>query len=182
MTELAQDIKRLAGEAYQGAPLEMRDSLSKDAFIEALNDSNLEWTIFQGRPQTLQEALSVALEYEAFQAGRDRRNHHNIQPPFNRMRYQRQEGDISFEMHHDRILTDEDEFKYEREIVNRLARMEQQTNGENRKNNCFYCQREGHWRDKCPLRRRGLPRASPKNDRIFYNSQAKTLAHLGVNL
>ena len=44
--------------------------MSKDCFIDALNDHNLEWAVLQGKPHSVEDALKLALEYEAFQKGR----------------------------------------------------------------------------------------------------------------
>ena len=46
--------------------LEIQDSLAKDQFLDALNDANLLWQIFQALPKTLDEALEIAVESEAF--------------------------------------------------------------------------------------------------------------------
>lgn len=73
LTELAQDIKRLTRMAYPSAFLELRDTLSKDCFIEALNDAELELFICQKEPETLDDAVRIALKYEAFSQGRKKR-------------------------------------------------------------------------------------------------------------
>ena len=48
----------------------MLEQLSKDCFIDALNDHDLEWAVLQGNPFSVEDALKLALEYEAFQRGR----------------------------------------------------------------------------------------------------------------
>ena len=50
--------------------LAARDKLALDGFIDALNDSDMEWAIHQGHPTTLQDASKLAHEYEAFKKGR----------------------------------------------------------------------------------------------------------------
>ena len=42
LPELAQDIKRLTRMAYPSAFIDLRDTLSKDSFIEARNDAEME--------------------------------------------------------------------------------------------------------------------------------------------
>lgn len=69
-----QDIKRLVKMAYLNAPLDFRDQITKDSFIESLNEQEMEWSVFQGRPRNLEDAVRLALEYEAFQQARGRRN------------------------------------------------------------------------------------------------------------
>ena len=52
----------------------MQDRLALDAFIDSLNDSDMEWAVHQGHPVWLQDASKVAHEYEAFRTGRGRKN------------------------------------------------------------------------------------------------------------
>lgn len=73
LPELAQDIKRLTRMAYPSAFLDLRDTLSKDCFIEALNDADMELFICQKEPETLDDAVRMALKYEAFSQGRRKR-------------------------------------------------------------------------------------------------------------
>ena len=73
LTELAQDVRKLAHKAYPTVPVSARDELAADAFIDALNDVEMEWFIRQGKSQSPDGVLRLALEYEAFQTGRQRR-------------------------------------------------------------------------------------------------------------
>ena len=68
--ELAQDIRKLVRLAYPLAPVEVREQLAKDCFVDAMNDSELEWSILHGRPKNVWDAVKLALEYEAFQRGK----------------------------------------------------------------------------------------------------------------
>ena len=73
LPELAQDIKRLTRMAYPSALVDLRDTLSKDSFIEALNDAEMELFICQKESQTIDDAVRLALKYEAFTQGRRKR-------------------------------------------------------------------------------------------------------------
>ena len=73
LAELAQDIKRLVRKAYPEASVDVKEALACDAFTDAVGDSDMEWNIFQGKPKGVDDALRLALEYEAFQMGRSRR-------------------------------------------------------------------------------------------------------------
>ncbi|MCG8046215.1 MAG: hypothetical protein JAY66_11110, partial [Candidatus Thiodiazotropha taylori] len=73
LTELAQDITRLTRMAYPSAVQDLRDTLAKDCFVEALNDAELEMFVCQKEPETLEEAVRVALKYEAFSHSRRKR-------------------------------------------------------------------------------------------------------------
>ena len=70
LPKLAQDIKRLTRMAYPSAFMDLRDTLSKDSFIEALNDAEMELFIYQKEPTTIDNAVRLALKYEAFTLGR----------------------------------------------------------------------------------------------------------------
>ena len=58
LPELAQNLKRLARNAYPDAPLSIQDSLAKDQFLDAMNDSEMQWYIFQSRPQNIGPSTS----------------------------------------------------------------------------------------------------------------------------
>ena len=66
LPELAQDIKHLTRMAYPSAFIDLRDTLSKDSFIEALNDAEMELFIYQKEPATIDDSIRLALKYEAF--------------------------------------------------------------------------------------------------------------------
>ena len=72
--ELTQDISRLVRNACGELSSVHRDSIAKDAFIESLNSRDLELAVFQGRPKNLQDAVNIALEYEAFQVTRQKKS------------------------------------------------------------------------------------------------------------
>jgi hypothetical protein len=63
---LGQTIQRLVSLAYPGCPPDIRDRLSKDHFLEAVQDENLKLEIWRHHPSSLQEAIRVGVEWEAF--------------------------------------------------------------------------------------------------------------------
>ena len=67
LPELARAIRRLVRQAYPEAPLSVWDVLEKDYFVDAATDRDICWKILQSRPRTIQEALAMATEVEAFQ-------------------------------------------------------------------------------------------------------------------
>lgn len=73
LPELAQDIRKLVREANPGLASDLREGLAKDYFMDSLNDKDLEYAVFQSQATTLQEALKVAVEFEAFQKSRCRK-------------------------------------------------------------------------------------------------------------
>ena len=66
LPELAQDIKRLVRLAYPKAHQEVLDSLAYRSFREALNDYDLAWALTQSNIDAVDDALNLALKYEAF--------------------------------------------------------------------------------------------------------------------
>ena len=67
MPELSQEIERLARLSYPDAPSSVQDVLARDQFINALVEDEVRLRIKHERPKTLQEALTLALEFESFQ-------------------------------------------------------------------------------------------------------------------
>ncbi|XP_060590432.1 uncharacterized protein LOC132745500 [Ruditapes philippinarum] len=66
MSELGQDVRRLANLAYPHAPIDVRDTLAKEQFIDALVNSDMRLKIKQARPIDLNDAVRHAVELEAF--------------------------------------------------------------------------------------------------------------------
>lgn len=66
LPELGQTIQRLVSLAYPGCPPDIRDRLAKDYFLGAVQDENLKLEIWRHRPNSLQEAIMVGVEWEAF--------------------------------------------------------------------------------------------------------------------
>ena len=66
--ELAQAIQRLVRQAHPEAPSSVREVIERDHFVDAILDTEIRWKVLQARPRTVQEALAVAIEVEAFQA------------------------------------------------------------------------------------------------------------------
>jgi hypothetical protein len=152
LTELAQDVKRLVRLAYPDAPSAVREQLARDCFIDALNDSELEWAVFQGKAYTVEEAVRVGLEYEAFQAGHKRRTAVKSSV---RMQDVRDAGSRGADCESPDMLA---------EMMCRLAKIETDTqrtsenrpapNGQ-RPGSCHYCHMRGHWKFECPNRQNG---------------------------
>jgi uncharacterized protein YjhX (UPF0386 family) len=73
LVELASDIKRLVRQAYPADPKPMTEMIARDAFMDALDDMEMEWRIFQTKPHSIDEALQAAIEFESFRQGRQHR-------------------------------------------------------------------------------------------------------------
>ena len=66
LTELAQHVRRLTNLAYPTVPADVKETLAKDHFIDALLDSDLRLRIKQARPRSLNDAVRHAVELEAY--------------------------------------------------------------------------------------------------------------------
>ena len=66
LPELGQDIRRLANLAYPTAPNDVRETLAKEQFIDALISADMRLRIKQARPTNLNDAVRHAVELEAF--------------------------------------------------------------------------------------------------------------------
>ncbi|CAC5405166.1 unnamed protein product [Mytilus coruscus] len=73
LPELAQDIKRVTRLAYPTAPIEVKEQLARDCFIDSLNDADLELAIFQGKTNSIDDSVRIGLEFEAFTSGHRRK-------------------------------------------------------------------------------------------------------------
>jgi len=62
---LAQEVERLVHRAYPRAPADLRETLSLDSFIDALDDPPLQCRLREREPVTLNEAVATALRLEA---------------------------------------------------------------------------------------------------------------------
>ena len=52
LTELCQEVKRLARKAYPTAYRDLRDRLAMDSFVDCLGDAELEWSVYNAEPRT----------------------------------------------------------------------------------------------------------------------------------
>ena len=57
LPQLTHDIRRLVRDANPGVPLDIRENMAKDCFLDALNDRELELAVFQSQPKTMQDTL-----------------------------------------------------------------------------------------------------------------------------
>ena len=72
MSELGQDIRRLTNLAYPKAPSDVRETLTKEQFIDSLVNSEMRLKIKQVRPVDLSDAVRHAVELEVFYRAENR--------------------------------------------------------------------------------------------------------------
>ena len=146
LTELAQNINRLTRMAYPSAVQGLRDTLAKDCFIESLNDVELELFVCQKEPDTLDDAVRVALKFEAFSQSRRKR----LTAPKSGVHMQRESYDEC-----DVTSNDIREIKAAlTEIQQKSA--QQANNGQVNRDGrrCYNCNENTHFQRSCPYPRR----------------------------
>ena len=111
--------------AYPQATNDLMDQIARDCFIDSLNEHELEWFVYQGKPKTVDEAMQLSLEYEAFQAGRKR---------------------VAVHQKNDQTSETPDIDK----ILNRLENLESKFEATQSNNTCFRCRGRGHKSKNCP--------------------------------
>ena len=66
LSAMGQDIRRLTYLAYPTAPCDVRETLAKEQFIDALHSSNMRLRVKQARFSDLNDAVRHAVELEAY--------------------------------------------------------------------------------------------------------------------
>ena len=75
LSALADDIRGLVDRVFHDIPMESREKLARDCFIDALTDVEMRTRILQMRTSTLQEAMETAIELEAISNAELERGH-----------------------------------------------------------------------------------------------------------
>ncbi len=130
LNTLSAEIKRLVRKAYPKAGLETKEKLARDSFIDSLNDAPMELAVHQGHGSTLEAAVRMAIEYEAFCEGR--KNRHSMR---GNVRAQKLEaGNASISEQSEKVSSESGEKKTKKGL-------------------CFSCKKPGHWKRECPERK-----------------------------
>ena len=143
LAELAQDVRTLTRKAYPSADLTIRETIARDCFIDALNDAELEWSVYREKPASLTDALTTALEHEAFKTGRLKRTAGANQV----VRAQQEITPKKQESEADRVLERLVAFLENREKSPKPAR--DRKDSPKGKGACFYCGSRDHYIAKC---------------------------------
>lgn len=148
LTEFAQDIKRLVRLAYPNTDVDVRSTLARNAFEDSLGDPDMEWAVHQGKPLTIESAVKLALEFEAFRGSRRQQLHKVNKAPV-------------------RVQSEEDTgLKENKRETNNLNKRAKDFN-----KLCTFCGRRGHIEPECYSKRRQLQRQSEMNRK--WSSQAQ---------
>ena len=161
LPELSQAIRRLVTRAYPSAPMSLKETLSIENFIDALNDMETRLRLKQSKLLTLDETVRMAIELEAFQQaenekfpGKNKKFVHSTKPSENLDHKQLTEKIENLEKQLQKLL----------EQSNNEVRKHQQ-NGSVKSSNkkfkkrtpfnldeidCWNCGKLGHFQANCP--------------------------------
>ncbi|KAK3740340.1 hypothetical protein QZH41_009421, partial [Actinostola sp. cb2023] len=144
LPELAQAIRRLTRQAYPSAAVDLRDILARDYFLDAITETDMRWKIRQARPKSLNEALGVAVELEAFMSAEKQRQ-----------RSARAAQVTTNSAENDKTKKTNDGLREEIEELKRLVQglcSVQQNHQRFRGDGCWACGDKNHLRRDCPKR------------------------------
>ncbi|OWF47727.1 hypothetical protein KP79_PYT26157 [Mizuhopecten yessoensis] len=162
LPELGKAGSRLVNLAYTTVPSDVRETLAKQQFIEALSDSGMRIRIKQARPRNLMVATRLAVELEAYnrceKQYRDGRNFlravttdtgANIgeaaQADSKKTPNKESSGTVSLLRDIQKKLADVQIMKEKKD-----RKVASSTNSRASGQACFYCKKEGHLRPDCP--------------------------------
>ena len=140
LDEFGRSLRKLARKAYPNLNDQVRDELAKDQFILMLPSSQLRIAVRQGRPETLDVAIRLAIEMESYREVEKANVIRNIEeqnvnqvsttPTLAEMMKQNQD-----------VL---------KELINSMQRFQSVRRGEKRPLKCWKCGVIGHIKRNCP--------------------------------
>ena len=151
--ELGQDIRRLTSLAYSSAPIDVRETLAKEQFIDALFSSDMRLRIKQSRPRDLNEAICLAVELDAFNIAEKRLHESSA---FVRSAHAeaslKQVSSLEIMVSEmNKVLTELQsevkDIKATRNIP--LVTSDTRINAPRSRVTCFFCKKEGHLKKQC---------------------------------
>lgn len=125
----------------------MRDSLGYRCFRDALNDHEMEWAVCQSSSESIEEALNLALKYEAFQMSRRRKSRQSLR------QHTLVDKELTSIPDVNKFECDSNEMKT---LIDRISKLEEKSPKNDSKTKfdgkCFYCQKTGHIQRDCRKR------------------------------
>jgi hypothetical protein len=162
LAELAADIESIVHRAYPTGDLGMWDTLSRDYFINALNDAEMKKQVKLSRPTSLQAALEAALEYEAVAASVQTIQHspqkrafvREVRAKSDQRKYNHEDKPRSGNENMKQLMTDllTELKKLEERKDNRVYQPRNQNYNSRRRRDsgCYNCGSRDHYKRDCP--------------------------------
>ena len=152
LTELGQAIRRLASLAYPSAPMEVKETLGKDAFIDALVDSDMRLRIKQSRPQNLNEAIRLAVELDSYYKTEKKSHLQSVNAMKSTNENESHSQDLFGMMQtlQNKLESLEKRIEHNGSSQNVSERRGIANRRRNGKVKCYNCSEEGHIRRNCP--------------------------------
>ena len=146
LQDLGEDVWRMMRLAYPEADAKTLDSMGKDRFLDSLGDTQLKHWVFQSKPKTMEEAITTAVEAEAY------------------LSVERTRGGAaraaSLSMAEELAVLSKKLEELMQTMVHGGGNPSRTRGG--RKGACFGCGEEGHFRRECPHRPRRSAEAQPR--------------------
>jgi hypothetical protein len=95
LQSLFQDIRRLMVLAFPGPTNATTEIVGRDAFLDGLNDGSLALRIREREPNTMEEALRVAVRFEAYEKVDETDASHGVKSRFRQVRGSYTEPDVA---------------------------------------------------------------------------------------
>ena len=151
----AEDIERYTRLAYPKADLMTIDVMAKDRFIESLRDTQLQYWIFQSKPETIRQAVQVALEAEACM----RPQGHTAKARVAGATMAEQLAELASVVKADQEAAAK--FRKAWEVAETNRGSGRAGGGGRRVLKCYHCDEEGHFRRECPKLQEELAAKTP---------------------
>ncbi|CAC5382862.1 unnamed protein product [Mytilus coruscus] len=158
LPELGQTIRRLVNRAYPLAPIEVKETLSKDYVLDALHDSEMRIKIKQSRSQNLNQAICLAVELEAFYKAEKRQDFVKPQMRATHVDTSTQEVSSKDDKFTEMMDLFSKQLKSLRMELNEFKKSGQRNSADpewKRNQQCYNCVKYGHFKRECRLRKQG---------------------------
>ena len=151
LPDLAHEIRKLVRLAYPTGERAIIETIALEHFIDALSDADTKWRIQQTRPLTLDQAVRIAVELEAFQlANKQKANRRPVRAISTISEKEHQESQIEQIIARMQTLMSEGLQTLENKIseISR-PKKEYRYQGDRRAIECYNCGKKGHIRTQC---------------------------------
>ena len=141
-------MRRLVQLAYPTASQDILDVLGKDQFIDALDDSEIRWRVYQIKTRTLDDAVCAAVEMEAYKKAESQRSH--FRKPVRRLNCDDKTAAPDKSTDLNQLRSQVDQLNTLMAQLLEGPKKDRFKKFPNRKLECWNCGREGDLRRDCP--------------------------------